>query len=394
MPAAASVSSAQIWVEDEAAAPLEFSREAFDASPVAMTITSLDASYMRVNDAACRLLGRSRQELLRLHVTEILHPDDVTISLHRDSLMAVAAARNLTLERRYLRPEGTTVWTSVFLTPIRDRSGETCAFLAQIIDLTHVRRREMELAQEVEDLGRLREVRRALAEERLLLYAQPIIDLRSGDVIQQELLVRLQRPDGEIMPPSWFLPVAERFGLIREIDRWVSGRAIEMAAAGQSVEVNLSAHSLGDAGLLGMLHRELCRREVDPSHLVFEITETAMIDDLERGRAFAQTLRQLGCGFALDDFGTGWGSLTALKHIPVDYLKIDRQFVCDLSRSDTDARLVRTIVALAQEFGQQTVAEGVEDAATLEQLRALGVDHAQGFHLGRPQALEPLCIAT
>jgi diguanylate cyclase (GGDEF)-like protein/PAS domain S-box-containing protein len=233
-------------------------------------------------------------------------------------------------------------------------------------------------------------VRSAIEENRLILYAQPIVDLASGAPAGEELLVRMLEEDGEVVPPGSFLPTAERFGLIREIDRWVVSRAVELASAGRRVNVNLSGRSVCDPDLTAMVERELAGGGTDPALLVFEITETAAVADMRDVVEFAGRVERLGCGLALDDFGTGFGSLTYLKHLPVTELKIDMEFVRPLAHSEDDQRLVRSIVAIAQGTGILTVAEGVEDAATLALLRELGVDRAQGYHLGVPQPVVPV----
>ena len=184
--------------------------------------------------------------------------------------------------------------------------------------------------------------------------------------------------------PSEFLPAAERFGAIREIDRWVISRGAELAATGMSVEINISGTSMGDAGVLEEIDRALARTGADPSDMVFEITETTMIENVEVARGLARRLRKRGCRFALDDFGTGFGALSALKSLPLDFLKIDKEFVRDLCTSDTDRHVIAATVDLARAFGLKTIAEGVEDQPTLDLLAELGVDLAQGFLLGRP----------
>jgi EAL domain-containing protein (putative c-di-GMP-specific phosphodiesterase class I) len=194
----------------------------------------------------------------------------------------------------------------------------------------------------------------------------------------------------EIIPPGSFLPSAEKFGLIGEIDRWVITEAIRYAAGGRRIEVNLSAESVvGDPGLLSLIERQLHDEGADPSHIVFEITETALMRDIDAGKAFARGLADLGCGVALDDFGTGFGSFTYLKSLPIHYLKIDIDFVHELTSNRANQHVVQAIVSLARGFGHQTIAEGVEDAETLELLRTYGVDFAQGYHLGRPAAITP-----
>jgi EAL domain-containing protein (putative c-di-GMP-specific phosphodiesterase class I) len=193
---------------------------------------------------------------------------------------------------------------------------------------------------------------------------------------------------GEVVSPAAFLPTAEHFGLIREIDRWVVARALEMTAAGRSVSVNLSARSVSDPALTEAVERGLREAGTDPARLVFEITETAAAADMEEVRAFAERVQRIGCGLALDDFGTGFGSFIYLKHLPVRELKIDMEFVRHIDTSPADRRLVQSIVLIARGLGVRTVAEGVEDDATLRLLREYGVDRAQGWHLGAPAPVD------
>jgi diguanylate cyclase (GGDEF)-like protein/PAS domain S-box-containing protein len=228
-------------------------------------------------------------------------------------------------------------------------------------------------------------IRDALDEQRLVLYAQPIVDLATGAICQEELLLRMLDREGNIIPPLAFLPTAERCGLISEIDRWVITEATRHAAGGRPLTVNLSAASSGDLGLLTLIERQLREHGTDPGDLVFEITETAVMQNIDRSRLFAQSMIELGCQFALDDFGTGFASFTYLKQLPVHYLKIDIEFVRDLTRSPQDIAVVKAIVALAHDFGQRTIAEGVEDEPTAEMLQRLGVDLAQGYLFGRPR---------
>ncbi len=230
-------------------------------------------------------------------------------------------------------------------------------------------------------------IHEALDEDRFLLHAQPIIDLATGDIVQHELLLRLRGPDGQLIPPLDFLPTAERCGLIGEIDQWVIRQATRVAARGGPVTVNLSAASAADPMVLDLIEAEIRRHETDPSKITFEITETAVMQNVERGQLFAARMVALGCSFALDDFGTGFASFTYLKHLPVHYLKIDIEFVRGLCQSQRDRSIVSAIVALAQGFEQQTIAEGVETEETAAVLRDLGVDFAQGYLFGRPAPL-------
>jgi diguanylate cyclase (GGDEF)-like protein/PAS domain S-box-containing protein len=226
-------------------------------------------------------------------------------------------------------------------------------------------------------------IRTALDDDRLIVYSQPIVDVRTGKAVREELLVRMLDDHGDKILPASFLPPAERFGLIHEIDLLVLTKAVELARRGRTVAVNVSALSLADPRYVCSLE-EAVRSGLDPSLFNFEITETAAVANMGDAADFARRIRDLGCSLSLDDFGTGFSSFTYLKHIPAQYLKIDIEFIHDLSRSPADQQLVRAIVAIAQGLGQKTIAEGVEDGETLALVRDLGVDYAQGYHVGKP----------
>jgi diguanylate cyclase (GGDEF)-like protein len=237
-------------------------------------------------------------------------------------------------------------------------------------------------------------IRAALDEDRLVLHAQPVVETATGRTTQHELLVRMVDTHGEVIPPGSFLPIAERFGLIREIDRWVVTHAIRSLGVHRAegrrptVELNLSAHSLGDSQLAAHIGRELRAAGVHATQLIFEITETTAIGNITAARAFAERLGELGCRFALDDFGAGFGSFYYLKHLPFDFIKIDGEFVRNCTSDPTDRLVIGAVVELARGLGKRTIAEFVGDAATLATLRELGVDYAQGFYLGEPAPLE------
>jgi diguanylate cyclase (GGDEF)-like protein len=231
-------------------------------------------------------------------------------------------------------------------------------------------------------------VRTALAEGRFVLYAQPILDLRSGRVVRQELLLRMLSADGDVIPPAAFIPTAERFGLVTEIDRWVVREGLALARHGERVSINLSAASIGDEQVLELV-QEAIGAGMAPGDAIFEITETAAMTNMARVGAFADALANLGCDLALDDFGTGFGSFTYLKHLRTRYLKIDMEFVREIVSNTTDQQVVKAINAVAHSLGKLTIAEGVEDEATLAALRAFDVDCAQGFFVGRPKRISP-----
>ncbi|HWI65951.1 MAG TPA: EAL domain-containing protein [Symbiobacteriaceae bacterium] len=237
-------------------------------------------------------------------------------------------------------------------------------------------------------------IRRALDENRFVLHAQPIHTLVCGSVAHYELLLRMVGDDGELIAPGAFLDVAEKFGLIREIDRWVVTRAIRLSSAlkaqGETPQlaVNLSGKAFTDPELLPLIQRELAFTGVDPARLVIEITETALITDLAQASDWVKALRGAGCKFAIDDFGSGYTSFSHLRRLPLDYLKIDGSYIKNLPDDEANQHLVRSMVEMARGLGMQTIAEFVGDDATVGLIRACGVDYGQGFFLGKPAALE------
>lgn len=237
-------------------------------------------------------------------------------------------------------------------------------------------------------LSWVHEIRAALDEYRLTLYVQPILDLQTNNVVRQEVLVRMLSRAGELIPPDAFLPSAERFGLIREIDEQVNSTALNHAQQGKPFSINLSGHSIGQQSILTAL-RSAIATGLDPANVIYEVTETAAMTNIASAQLFAQELNNLGCELALDDFGTGFASFTYLKHIPARYLKLDTEFVRGLVTDRTNQALVQSIVAVAHSLGKLTIAEGVEDAGTLELLHSYGVEYAQGFHIGRPAPISP-----
>jgi EAL domain-containing protein (putative c-di-GMP-specific phosphodiesterase class I) len=225
-----------------------------------------------------------------------------------------------------------------------------------------------------------------------LLVYQPKVTLRNGTEHHAEALVRWQHPERGLVAPSEFVPFAEQTGYIRAITRWVLARAVAQCAAwrgeglAMSVSVNLSARDLIDAELpvrfAGLLERHDCAA----SWITLEITESAIFDDPGHAIENLQHLHSLGCKISIDDYGTGYSSLAALRRLPLHELKIDKTFVTGMARDANDAVIVRSTIDLAHNIGLRVVAEGVEDQATLDQLRALGCDVVQGFLLARPMA--------
>jgi diguanylate cyclase (GGDEF)-like protein/PAS domain S-box-containing protein len=246
----------------------------------------------------------------------------------------------------------------------------------------------------------LERIRSALDEDRFTLLAQPIVDLDTGLASQHELLLRMKDESGDLIPPGAFLYIAEGLDLVQEIDRWVVTRAVallehyEGLGRMQTFEVNLSGRSMGDPQLLELIVAELDRSGIPPERLIFEVTETAAVANMSAARSFSEHLSELGCRFALDDFGAGFGSFYYLKHLPFDFLKIDGEFVRNCRASHTDRLLIGAVVDVARGLGKKTIAEIVSDDETVRLLKRLGVDFAQGYHLGRPGPLEEVLASA
>jgi EAL domain-containing protein (putative c-di-GMP-specific phosphodiesterase class I) len=250
-------------------------------------------------------------------------------------------------------------------------------------------------------LAEAERIRHALDEDRLILHCQPILDLGTNEICQYELLLRLpDQPNGEPLPPSAFLYAAERSGLIQAIDGWVVRKAVALIAqharAGRqlALNVNLSGKSIGDRKLAALIEEMMAETGIDPARLNFELTETAAIANVGDAKDFAIRLRGQGCQFSLDDFGAGFASFSYLKSLPFDYLKIDGDFIRGLATSRVDQLVVESIVSVARGMGKKTVAEFVGDEESADLLREIGVDCAQGYHIGMPRPIsEVLALA-
>lgn len=234
----------------------------------------------------------------------------------------------------------------------------------------------------------------ALQEDRFELHLQPIMNIATGRISSAEVLLRLRDQD-ELVPPSRFVYIAERVGLMPQVDAWVVEHSMAMLARIRAehdpafeLEVNLSGHSIGNPDIEQAIITSLTTHEVDPSALILEITETAAVADVAMARDFAARMTDLGCAFALDDFGAGFGSFYYLKHLFFDYVKIDGEFVAHVHESQVDRTIMRSIVGIAHDLGKRTVAEFVSAPEILEVCREEGVDFAQGYLIGKPAAYD------
>jgi len=262
---------------------------------------------------------------------------------------------------------------------------------------------DAELAQRFGEMQWVSRITEALEDGRFELLAQPIVPVARGARPDQhyELLLRMRGLDEKLIPPSAFLPAAERYSLATRLDRWVVETALQWLEAHPRhlnslhlCAINLSGRSIGDQGFLARLIERLAASNVAAEKLCFEITETAVMANLANAVRFIRSLKGLGCSFALDDFGSGLSSFAYLKKLPVDYLKIDGTFVRDLATDRIDRAIVKSINDIGHVIGKRTIAEFVESETILDHLREIGVDYAQGFGIGRPMPLAELAVVA
>ncbi|ACV61677.1 diguanylate cyclase/phosphodiesterase with PAS/PAC and GAF sensor(s) [Desulfofarcimen acetoxidans DSM 771] len=229
-------------------------------------------------------------------------------------------------------------------------------------------------------------IKTALKEDRFILYLQPVVRMKDGKITHHETLIRMLGDNGEIISPNYFLTVAERFGLIAQIDRWVVQAAMKLLMEYPDLKlfINLSGVSMGDMSLLDAIEKDIIGSNLDTSRIGFEITETSAMRDIRQAEEWIGRIKKLGCSFALDDFGVGFSSFSYLKILPVDYLKIDGTFVCDIYKDSTHAALVSSMNTIARTLGKKTIAEFVENQQIINMLIEIGVEYGQGFYLAEP----------
>jgi EAL domain-containing protein (putative c-di-GMP-specific phosphodiesterase class I) len=241
-------------------------------------------------------------------------------------------------------------------------------------------------------------IRDALESGRFELFAQEILTLDDTDAeaCNVELLLRMRDASGRAVRPASFMPAAERYSLMGNLDRWVIKTALidrgaELAAVpGLSVSINLSATSVNDPYFRPLLKDALARSALPANRVNFELTESSLIDNLSAASDFVAEMQAAGCGLILDDFGAGFSSFAFLRQFAVDGLKIDGSFVRELARSPVDRTIVESINDIAHKLGARTIAEFVEDWETLDIVREIGIDQAQGYVIGRPVSLNQL----
>lgn len=356
-----------------------------------LMVTDGDGRLMFMNAAASKMLGWSEHELHGKSIHAAIHYQHADGSPFAEADCQLVQVRTDGRTVRMANDAFTRKDGSIF--PVAYSAGplhsgtQVRGVVVTFRDTTEDHPDRDRAHRELDALSWVGRIRDALDDRRMVLYSQPIVSLSEDAEPSEELLLRMIGHQGEIVLPGSFLPAAEKYGQIWEIDQWVITQAARVAAGGVRVHANLSADSIASLDLLPTIEQALAGAGADPKNVVFEITETALMGNIDTGEAFARGVADIGCDLALDDFGTGYGSFTYLQKLQIAYLKIDIAFVRDLASNTSNQHLVKAIVNIAHGLNQKTIAEGVEDSETLEMLRDFGVDLAQGYHLGRPHPL-------
>lgn len=299
---------------------------------------------------------------------------------------------------------------SIGLVPFHSNNNETISTLMSTADVAcyaakdagrnriHVyKQNDQELVQRHGEMQWVSQIQLALEKDWFVLYCQPIVSTSTehNEPHHYEILIRMRNTQGQLISPMSFLPAAERYNLMPEVDRWIITHVIKQIQKhplpeGTMIAINLSGNSLSDHKFLDFVIDQLQNKKIDACQFCFEITETAAIINLSHVTAFISTLRKLGCKFSLDDFGSGLSSFTYLKNLNVDYLKIDGAFVRDMNNDLIDKSMVEAINQIGHVMSIKTIAEFVEDKKTFEVLQEMGIDYAQGYYFSKPFAFEKL----
>ena len=352
----------------------------------ALCTLDIDGALMYMNPTAERLLGWTLGELRgrQMHdAVHFRHGDGSPAPASACPLVASAASGQVVrvADDVFVRRDGTDVPVQFTSSPLR--AGDTVTGSVIVFSDITLQKAEQELLQnQLDTVTRKLRIRRALEQHRMVLYAQPIVELATGSTYQHELLIRMVEPDGTVVPPDAFLPAAEQNGLITEIDRWVLTQATALCGAGHRVQLNLSGASLADPGLFEFFRAAVQASGARPHDMVIEITETALMSNEQLAGILLEQVSSLGCEIALDDFGTGYGGFAYLKRFPVNYLKIDIEFVIDIATNAASRHVAEAVVSLAEGFGQRTVAEGIEDTHAIALLAEMNIDYGRGLPSG------------
>lgn len=298
-----------------------------------------------------------------------------------ERLLEGQGVRQYTTTRRH--KDGTQLTVSLTASLMRDDKHKVLGVAVISRDISQLGLEDVRVRSEVDSLVWVGRIRDAIDENRICFHAQPIVG-QDKSVTSYELLCRMVDRGGEIVQPGLFLPAAENYGLIEELDLLTIDEAARQLAMGHRVNINLSTASVGRWHIVDVLAEKLSDAGADPSGLTIEITETALMKNIVTAQRFATGISALGCRVSLDDFGTGFGGFTYLKKLQIDQLKIDVEFIRDLQFSRASQHVVKAVVSLAQGLNLETVAEGVEDEETFGLAKSYGVTHAQGYLFAKP----------
>jgi len=360
-------------------------RAIVDNSPSLIVVKDLEGRILMTNTEAQRVSGVDAESSIGRRSEEIL-PAEVAAA--EREIEQRAASEGEPVYGEVVTAVGGEPRSYVTVTfPLRDESGTPAELCTIATDVTERRERESERR---ERLKLTEEIASALDENRMMAYAQPIVDLSTDTLHASELLVRMRSAHNgaRVLGPDAFLPAAERFELVPAIDTWMVRQAVDLPSDAR-LHVNISAVTMVDPVARAKISELLGENPGAASRIVFEITETASVERLDAAKAFAAEVVELGASLALDDFGVGFGAFQYLRSLPFSQIKIDTSFVRGVVTSPQDRQVVKAVVGIAREFGLQTVAEGIESEAILEHVRELGADFGQGHVLGRPSALLP-----
>ncbi len=358
-------------------------RRSMDHAAVGMCLLNQQGRVEEVNHALCDFLGYDADTMRQKTWPDVTDPQYLEENLRNLNEIQAGRSDSFRMINQYVHADGHLVWGDHSVSCIRDADGNVESYLVQVTDVSPVERELRERLEFEEFLSR------AITEGRLVAYTQPIVDARTGLLVEEELLVRIVGSDGQMMVPEEFLPQTRRFGMMATIDRFMVAQAIELARAGRRVAVNISADSINNAATIEAIIAELRQAGDAAVRVSFEITEHTALVSTDLAERFSDAMRGLGCLLALDDFGTGFGSFTELRGMTLHKLKIDQSFVSNLLRNPQDESVIRAIVGIANEFGLLTTAEGVEDTETRNRLVELGVDQLQGFLIAHPTPAAP-----
>jgi diguanylate cyclase (GGDEF)-like protein len=386
--------------------------------PVALLLMDLDR-FKDVNDTLGHDRGDNLLRQVGLRLRETLFADDKIARLGGDEfgilLPRLAAVGDVRLVIKKLHDCLETpfmidgipiiVETSIGVATMPEHADDA-EMLLQRADIAMYRAKQMASDYAVyapefnlhspERLGLMAELRDAIEQDQLLLHFQPKLELKTGRIVGNEALVRWQHPRLGMVPPDKFIVAAEQTGLIGPLTRWVLLDALSHCQGARRegirlrVSVNLSARSLHDPHMLKMVEQALIATGAEPGQLMLEVTESAIVLDPKRAEENLVALSRMGILLSIDDFGTGYTSLSSIKRLPVNEIKIDKSFVTNMLTDKKDAMIVRTVIELGHSFGLTVVAEGVETKEVLDALAALGCDEAQGYFISKPQTCELL----